>query len=148
MGHCGPHRNLRGTPSFLPQLEKNQEILPSMRDEAFFRCGVSSKIPPSLLSLERFTLAATQEVPQHNHLHTRGTPRVPPELMKSPVFPSSSRDEGPFPCFIGKRIPPFPSHLKRRRSQLETREELQGWCHNSKRHRCPNPLQVNLIPLR
>ena len=52
-----------------------------------------------------------------------------------------------FTCFVGKGIPAFPSHLKRRQSQLETREELQGLCHNSKRTRCPNLLQVKLIPL-
>ena len=53
VGPGGPRRNSRGTSSFLPQLEKNQEILSSMSDEAFFRCGVSRGIQPSLLSLER-----------------------------------------------------------------------------------------------
>ena len=70
-----------------------------MRDEALFCCGVLREISPSLLSLERVldTLDASQEVPQHTCLHLRGTPRVPPRLNKSPVFPSSSRDEAPFP---------------------------------------------------
>ena len=36
VGPWGPRRNLRGTPSFLLQLEQNQEILPSTRDEALF----------------------------------------------------------------------------------------------------------------
>ena len=71
-----------------------------MHDEVLFHCGISKEISPSLLSLERVleTLDATQAVLQHIHLHSRGTPRVPPQLTKSPVFPSSSRDEGPFPC--------------------------------------------------
>ena len=49
----------------MPQLEKNQEILPSMREEARFHCAVSTEIPLSLLSLERVLdiLNATQEVP-------------------------------------------------------------------------------------
>ena len=95
--------NLRGTPNFLPKLKKNQDILPSTEDEALFCCGVSRGIPPSLLSLERvLNLEATHEYPRHTRLHSRGTPRVPTQLMKSPCFPSSSRDEGPFPCFIGK----------------------------------------------
>ena len=36
------------------------------------------------------------------------------------------------PFFVGKGIPAFPSHLKRRRPQLDTPEELQWSCHNSK----------------
>ena len=106
-GSLGPCRNSRGTPSSLLQLEKNHEILHSMRDEALFHCGVSREIPPSLLSLDRVldTLDATQEVPRHPHLHSRGTPRVPPQLKKSPIFASSSRAEGPFPCTLGKGIP-------------------------------------------
>ena len=140
---------MRGTPSFLPQLEKNKEILPSMRDEVLFHCSVSREIPTSLLSLKRVhdTLDATQEVPQHTCLHSRGTPSVPPQLKKSPGFPSSSREEGPFPCFVGKGIPAFPSAFKRRRSPLECRQELKGLCHHTKRPRCPNPLQIDLIPL-
>ena len=133
----------------LPKLEENQEILPSKRDEALFLCSVSSEIPPSLLSLERVvdTLEATQEVHRHTRLHSRGTQSVLPQLKKSPVFPSSSRDEGPFPCFLGKGILAFPSHLKRRWSQIESREERQWSCHHSKRPRFPNPLQIHLINL-
>ena len=78
---------------------------------------------------------------------SRVTLRVPPQLKKSPVFPSSSRDEGSFPCFVGKRIPAFLTHFKRRQSQLETREQLHRFSHNSKRPWCPNPLHIRLIPL-
>ena len=116
------------------QLEKNQEILPSRRDEALFRCSVSREITPSLWHLERFlhTLAATQDVPQHTHLHLRGKPRVPPQLWRSPVVPSSARDEGSFPWFVVKGFPVYSSHLKRRCSKQESREELQQSCHHSK----------------
>ena len=37
-----------------------------------------------------------------------------------------AREEGSFPCLVGKEFPAFPSHLKRRRSPQESREELQG----------------------
>ena len=106
-----------------------------MQDETLFHCSISREIPPSLLLLERVidTLDATQEVPRHYRLYSRGTMKVPAQLKKSPVFASSSRVEGPFPCFVEKGILAFPSHLKGRRSQLESREELQGSCHHSKR---------------
>ena len=63
-GPRGPRHNSRGISSFLLQLDKNQEILSSMSDEAFFHCGISRGIQPSLLSLERVldTLDASQEV--------------------------------------------------------------------------------------
>ena len=37
-----------------------------------------------------------------------------------------AREEGSFPCVVGKEFPAFPSHLKRRRSPQKRREELQG----------------------
>ena len=37
-----------------------------------------------------------------------------------------AREEGSFPCVVGKEFPAIPSHLKRRRSPQERREELQG----------------------
>ena len=37
-----------------------------------------------------------------------------------------AREEGSIPCVFGKEFPAFPSHLKRRRSPQERREELQG----------------------
>ena len=37
-----------------------------------------------------------------------------------------AREEGSFPCMFGKELPAFLSHLKRRRSPQERREELQG----------------------
>ena len=37
-----------------------------------------------------------------------------------------AREEGSFPCVVGKEFPAFRSHLKRRRSPQEWREELQG----------------------
>ena len=37
-----------------------------------------------------------------------------------------AREEGSFPCLVGKKFPAFRSHLKRRRSPQESREEIQG----------------------
>ena len=37
-----------------------------------------------------------------------------------------AREEGSFPCVVGKEFPVFPSQLKRRRSPQKRREELQG----------------------
>ena len=54
------------------------------------------------------------------------------EARESRPHPEESRfrlvalDEGSFPRLFGKEFPPIPSHLKRRRSPQERREELQG----------------------
>ena len=45
---------------------------------------------------------------------------------EEPRFHLLAREEGSFPCVVGKEFPAFPSHLKRRRSPQERREELQG----------------------
>ena len=49
--------------------------------------------------------------------------RTDPE---EPRFRLLAREEGSFPCVLGKEFPAFPSHLKRRRSPQERREALQG----------------------
>ena len=45
---------------------------------------------------------------------------------EEPRFRLLAREEGSFPCVVGKEFPAFPSHLKRRRSPQERREELRG----------------------
>ena len=45
---------------------------------------------------------------------------------EEPRFRLLAREEGSFPCVVGKEFPVFPSHLKRRRSPQESREELLG----------------------
>ena len=57
------------------------------------------------------------------------TPEEARESRPHPEEPHLSllaREEGSFPCVVGKEFPAFPSHLKRRRSTQERREELQG----------------------
>ena len=57
---------------------------------------------------------------------TREEARESRPYPEEPRFPLLARVEGSFPCVVGKEFPEFPSHLKRRRSPQERREELQG----------------------
>ena len=45
---------------------------------------------------------------------------------EEPRFCLLAREEGSFHCVVGKYFPALPSHLKRRRSPQERREELHG----------------------
>ena len=45
---------------------------------------------------------------------------------EEPRFYLLAQEKVSFPCVLGKEFPAFPSHLKRRRSPLESLEELQG----------------------
>ena len=45
---------------------------------------------------------------------------------EEPRFRLLAREEGSFPCVVGKEFPAFPLHLKRRSSPQERREELKG----------------------
>ena len=70
-------------------------------------------------------LAATQEVPGHTRLHSRGSTRVPPTSRGAPFPPPSSR--GGILSLRGReRIPGVPVASQRRPSPQESREELQG----------------------
>ena len=71
------------------------------------------------------TLAATQEVPDIP-VSTQEEARESRPHPEEPRFRLLVREEGSFPCVVGKEFPAFPSHLKRRRSPQERREELQG----------------------
>ena len=135
---------MRGTPSFLLQLKKNQEILPSMPDEALFCCSVLREIPPSLLSLKRVLDTLI-------------------EFNKFPNITVCTREENRVSCHNSRRAPFSPPHLDMRvhspassakesrhsqhtsrggRSHPETPEELQRSSHNSKRHQFPHPLKI------
>ena len=69
--------------------------------------------------------------------------RPPPE---EPRFRLLAREEGSFPCVLGKEFPAFPSHVKRRRFPQERREELQGRAIFPESPRCLRPFQGNLFP--
>ena len=82
---------------------------------------------PYLWNFQRVlhTLSATQEVPRHT-VSTREEARESRPHPEEPRFRLLAREEESFPCVIGKEFLAFPSHLKRRRSPQERREEVQG----------------------
>ena len=92
------------------------------------------------------TLVATQEVPRHTRLHSRGSTRIPPTSRGAP-FPTPSSRGGILSLRGGKEFPAFPSHLKRRRSPQERPEELQGRATFPESPRCLSPFQGNLFSL-
>ena len=57
---------------------------------------------------------------------TREEAREFRQYPEEPRFRLLAREEGSFPCRVGKEFPAFPSHLKWRRFPQERREELQG----------------------
>ena len=66
---------------------------------------------------------------------------------EEPRFRLLAREEGSFPCVVGKEFPAFPSHLKRRRSPQERREDLQGRATFPESPRCVSPFQGILFSL-
>ena len=70
-------------------------------------------------------------MPQLKKIHdipvfTREEARESHPHPEEPRFRLLAREEGSFPCVVGKEFPAYPSHLKRKRSPQERREELQG----------------------
>ena len=105
-------------------------------------------ITSNIWNLQRVphTLAATQEVPRHTRLHSRGSTRVPPTNRGAP-FPSPSSRGGIISLRGGKEFPAFPLHLKKRRSPQERREELQGRATIPRDPRFLSPFQGNRFSL-
>ena len=66
---------------------------------------------------------------------------------EEPHFRLLAREEGSFPFVFGKEFLAFPSHLKRRRSPQEGREELQGRATIPRDTRCLRRFQGNLFSL-
>ena len=64
---------------------------------------------------------------------------------EEPRFRLLAREEGSFPCVVGKEFPAFLSHLKRRRSPQERREELQGRATIPRVPQISHPFQGNLF---
>ena len=116
----------------LPQLEKIQEVLPSRRDEAHFRSDDSSLITPNLWNFQRVlhTLAATQEVPQHTCLQSRGRTRVPPTSRGAP-FPPPSSKRGILSLRGQKRIPGVSVAAQEEALSTGKARGTPGSCHRS-----------------
>ena len=70
-----------------------------------------------MLQLKKFPdiPVSTQEEARESRPHPEG-----------PRFRLLAREEGSFPFVVGKKFPAFPSHLRRRRSPQERREEIRG----------------------
>ena len=121
-------RNSRGTLCFPPPLDKNHEILPSMRDEALLRCSIFKEIPRSLLEHKRVlaTPYETAEVSGDTRPHSRGMLSFSPELKKSPVFPSYIESTVYSPASSGKECQRPCGPSRGDWSQLETGEEPGG----------------------
>ena len=64
---------------------------------------------------------------------------------EEPRYRLQAREEGSFPCVVGKKFPAFPLHLKRRHSPQERREELQVMPPFPESPRCLSPFQGNLF---
>ena len=80
-------------------------------------------------------------------VYTREEARESCPHPEEPRFRLLAGEEGSFPCVAGKEFPGFPSHLKRRRSPQERREELQGRATFTETTRCLSPFQGNLFSL-
>ena len=116
----------------LPQLEKIQEVVPSRRDEAHFRRGLSRLITPNLWNFQRVlhTLAANQEVPRHTRLHLRGSTRVPATSRGAPCLPPSLR--GGIVSMRGReRIPGVPVESQEEALSTGKARGTPGSCHHS-----------------
>ena len=104
---------------------------------------------PKLWNFERVlhTLAATQEVPRHTRLHSRGSSRVPPTSRGAP-FPTPSSRGGILSLRVRERIPGVPVASQEEALPQESREELQGRATFPESLRCLSPFQGNLLSLQ
>ena len=91
-----------------------------------------------MLQLKKF-----HDIPHSTREEERESRPHPEELR----FRLLAREDGSFPRVVGKEFPAFPSHLKRRRSPQERREELQGPATFPESPRCLSPFQGNLFSL-
>ena len=91
-----------------------------------------------MLQLKKFPdiLVSTREESRESRPH--------PE---EPRFRLLAREEGSFPCVVGKVFPAFSSHLKRRNSPLEGERNSRALPPFPESRRCLSPFQGNLFSL-
>ena len=92
----------------------------------------------TLMQLKKFP-----DIPVSIREEARESRSQPEELH----FRLLARKEESFPCVGGKEFPAFPSHLKKRRSPQERREEIQGRATIPRDPRFLSPFQGNLFSL-
>ena len=112
-----PCCNSRKSRRFSPPGEMRPISAEAFRGQSHLTYGTSKGSFTTMLQLKKFPdiTVSTREEARESRPH--------PE---EPRFRLLAREEGSFPCMIGKEFPAFPSHLKRRRSPQERREEFQG----------------------
>ena len=108
--------------------------------ERNFHCGVSRLMTSIIWNFQRVlhTLAATQEVPRHSHLHSRGSTRVPPTSRGAPFPPPSSRG-GILSLRGPERIPGVPVVSQEEALSTGKGRGTPGSCHRSQ-----SPLDVSV----
>ncbi|KAI4567171.1 hypothetical protein MJT46_008384 [Ovis ammon polii x Ovis aries] len=67
----------------------------------------------------------SRRIARRGALHRKEEARGSRTHPEEPRFRLVARHEGFFPCLVGKEFWAFPSHLKRRRSPQERREEIK-----------------------
>ena len=89
-------------------------------------------ITPNLWNFQRVlhNLAATQEVPRHTRLHSRGSTRVPPTSRGAPFPPPSSR-EGILSLLVQEGIPGVPVTSQEEGLSTEKARGTPGSCNHS-----------------
>ena len=76
------------------------------------------------------TLAATQEVPRHTRLHSRGSTRVP-ATSRAAQFPPHSSRGGILSLRVRERIPGVPVASQEETLSTGKARGTPGWCHQS-----------------
>ena len=92
------------------------------------------------------TLVATQEVPQHTRLHSRGSTWVPPTSRGAPFPPPSSRG-GILSLRVRETIPGVPVASQVEAFSTGKARGTPGSCHIPRVLRCLSPFQRNLFSL-
>ena len=90
-------------------------------------------ITPNLWNFQRVlhTLAATQEVPRHTRLHSRGSTRVPP-TSRGAAFPPPSSRGGILSLRVRERIPIVPGASDEEALSTGKASGTPGSCHHSR----------------
>ena len=99
---------------------------------AHFRWGVSRLITPKLWNFQRvlYTLAATQEVPRHTRLHSRGGTRVQATSRGAPI-PSPNSRGGILSLRGRERIPGISVASQEEALSTGKARRTPGSCHHS-----------------
>ena len=117
---------------FLDPREGKSDTAATAREESARACPHSRRGLTPLVRLQKFlhTLAATQEVPRHTSLHSRGSTRVPPTSSGDPFPPPSSR-LGILSLRGRERIPGVPIATQEEALSKGKGRGRPGSCHHS-----------------